>query len=380
MNFLKKYLITFLIIPLFFFIAVTAAGCGDDSTTTKVTSDSIAAPAGPLISSVAPAEGIEGSQVIITGKNFSSTAANNIVKFGDTKAEVKSADATSLTVTVPKLTIGSKYTVSVTIDSESNSAISTFKFLSSTAVTVSNISPVYGLAGTAVTITGTNFNSTLANNIVTFNGSAGYTGTITAATSTSLTVTVPSGASSGSISVTNENGTSISPKNFTVSEYNIREWNFDSLTESPAVENYVFNGGLLEVSGKSLVGANARPYFNIKDIKTNAASPSMKSTNRIQLIKSGSKTVNSLGVPVEGGTCTVYVAALSAGSGTPLRNLIAVDANGTQLTSQALPVSGTTNATTCTFTYSGTAGYIYLYTDATAGNISIFYIGVEYPQ
>lgn len=353
-------------------------GCGDSSSSNS--SNSITAPGGPIVSAISPVQGIAGSSVTITGLNFSSTAANNIVKFGETQAAVTAASTSSLTVTVPALTVNNEYTISVTVDSASCGAVSTFTFLSTTAVTVSSFSPVYGLAGTTVTVTGTNFSTNPADNIVTFNGGAGYSASVSAATATSLTITVPAGATSGTISVTNTNGTALSPKNFTVSAYNIREWNFDSLTESPAVENYVFNGGLLEVSGKSVVGANARPYFDIKDIKTGATTPSKKSTNRIQLIKSGSLKTNSLGVPVEGGTCTIYVAALSAGSSAPLRNLVAVDANNNQLFSQELPVSGTATATTCTFTYSGNAGYVYLYTDASAGNISLYYIGVEYPQ
>jgi hypothetical protein len=375
MNILERKMFSLLIMLTFIFAMFITAGCGDGSTTTL--KSTIAAPGGPAISSISPDSGVAGSSITITGKNFSSTASNNIVKFGETQATVTSVDSGSLTVTVPStLAIGSKYTVSVTVDSVSNNAVSTFKFLSSTAVTITDFSPVYGLADTEVTLTGCNFETTAENNIVTLNGSAGFTATVTAATEKSLTFKVPSGATSGSVTITNKNGTVTSSKNFTVSKYNIREWTFDSLTESPAVENYVFDGGLIEVSGKSLVGANARSYYDIEDVKDSVSTPSAKSINRLQLIKNGSKTVNSIGVPLEG-ACTVYIAALSAGSNDP-RNLTAVDSSGTVLLSQTLPVSGTATAPTYTFTYSGSAGYIYLYTTATGGNISLYYIGVEY--
>ena len=53
------------------------------------------------ITTFAPASGVIGSSVTITGTNFNTTAAQNIVFFGATKAVVTAASATSLTVTVP---------------------------------------------------------------------------------------------------------------------------------------------------------------------------------------------------------------------------------------------------------------------------------------
>ncbi|MDA1120031.1 MAG: FG-GAP-like repeat-containing protein [Bacteroidetes bacterium] len=55
----------------------------------------------PSITSVTPASGPIGTEVTISGSNFDETPANNIVWFGATKANVKSATATSLIVTVP---------------------------------------------------------------------------------------------------------------------------------------------------------------------------------------------------------------------------------------------------------------------------------------
>ncbi|MEI6823278.1 MAG: FG-GAP-like repeat-containing protein, partial [Bacteroidota bacterium] len=55
----------------------------------------------PTITSFTPASGAIGSSVTITGTNFNTTAAQNIVFFGATKAVVIAASATSLTVTVP---------------------------------------------------------------------------------------------------------------------------------------------------------------------------------------------------------------------------------------------------------------------------------------
>lgn len=55
----------------------------------------------PVIKSFSPGSGFAGSSVIISGSNFSSVPANNIVFFGSVRATVTAASPTSLTVTVP---------------------------------------------------------------------------------------------------------------------------------------------------------------------------------------------------------------------------------------------------------------------------------------
>lgn len=55
----------------------------------------------PAITSFTPTSGPVGTTVTITGTNFSTNPADNIVYFGATKATVTTASATSLTVTVP---------------------------------------------------------------------------------------------------------------------------------------------------------------------------------------------------------------------------------------------------------------------------------------
>src|ERR1035437_11087761 len=68
------------------------------------------------------------------------------------------------------------------------------------AQTISSFSPVSGPIGTVVTITGSNFNSNVANNIVFFGATMAK---VTTASTNSLTVTVPTGATYQAISVTN---------------------------------------------------------------------------------------------------------------------------------------------------------------------------------
>jgi N-acetylneuraminic acid mutarotase len=66
------------------------------------------------------------------------------------------------------------------------------------APTITGFSPTSALVGASVTITGANFADNAAGNIVSFNGTRA---TVTAASTTSLTVTVPVGATTGKITV-----------------------------------------------------------------------------------------------------------------------------------------------------------------------------------
>jgi YD repeat-containing protein len=83
----------------------------------------------------------------------------------------------------------------------------------SSTVSVIDFQPKSGPVGTTVTIQGTGFSPTPGNNSVTFNGTAA---TVTSATATSLVVSVPSGATTGTIGVTAPGGSATSGSAFTV--------------------------------------------------------------------------------------------------------------------------------------------------------------------
>ena len=99
------------------------------------------------------------------------------------------------------LNVGSN-TVDVKITAQ-NGTIKTYSLSftkSAASPTITSFSPISAAPGTSVTITGTNFNTTTGNNIVFF----GATGaTVTASTATSVTVTVPAGATYAAITILN---------------------------------------------------------------------------------------------------------------------------------------------------------------------------------
>jgi YD repeat-containing protein len=90
--------------------------------------------------------------------------------------------------------------------------LSVTRYASST-VSIIDFQPNTGPVGTVVTIQGTGFSSTPASNAVTFNGTAA---TVTSATATSLVVSVPAGATTGTIGVTAPAGSATSSSAFTV--------------------------------------------------------------------------------------------------------------------------------------------------------------------
>src|SRR5690349_929608 len=68
-----------------------------------------------------------------------------------------------------------------------------------TAPTIISFTPDAAAEGAVVTITGTNFSSTASENVVTFNSTRA---TVTGATATQITTTVPTGATTGKIAIT----------------------------------------------------------------------------------------------------------------------------------------------------------------------------------
>jgi hypothetical protein len=115
------------------------------------------------------------------------------------------ATGTSLTLsTVGIYSVSATCTVNGCISDASSAVtgleIKSISSSSSSPPTITSFSPTSGDIGTSITLTGTNFNATADQNIVFFGATKA---TVTAASATSLTVTVPSGATYQPISVLN---------------------------------------------------------------------------------------------------------------------------------------------------------------------------------
>ena len=152
--------------------------------------------------------GSAGSSVTIYGTDFCS---NPTVTFNGVGATVTSATATQIVATVP----ATATTGSVVVTCGSNNVnLGSFTVIAANgAPSITNFSPNSGGAGTSVTISGSNFQTTTADNSVEFGVSDG---SVTSATTTSLVAAVPSTASTGPIQVSTAYGQAVSSTDFFV--------------------------------------------------------------------------------------------------------------------------------------------------------------------
>jgi gliding motility-associated-like protein len=168
----------------------------------------------PTITSFSPTSGPIGTTITITGTNFSIIPGDNRVTFnGGAVAFGSVSTTTSITTAVPAgansgnigVTVGC-YPIAVSVGS--------FIVTTGALPTITSFTPISGPIGTTVTITGTNFSTIPANNIVYFGA---VRATVTIATSTQLTVTVPPGATFKPITVSVNGLTVYTSRPFVVS-------------------------------------------------------------------------------------------------------------------------------------------------------------------
>lgn len=279
----------------------------------------------PEITSILPSNGLPGTSITIAGKNFSTTLTENIVKFNALEATVTGATSTSLTATVPAGAITGKISVTV----HDLTAVSSDDFV--VPPTVTNFSPTSGIIGSTVTITGTGFNTSAANNIVKFNNKGAN---ITAATATSLTVTVPSGALTDKITVTVSGQTATSANDFVV---------LPTITSFSPVVGAIGSTVTITGTGFSATAANNLVKFN-----STAASIITATTTSISVVVPIGTTTGKITVTVGDNTVmsvtnyeVVIEAIVAGGSDWDQGNVVTVD--GSQNTYVSGSFRGTAN-------------------------------------
>jgi dipeptidyl aminopeptidase/acylaminoacyl peptidase len=157
----------------------------------------------PSVTGFSPTEGPVGTSVVITGTDFTNASD---VQFNETRASTFSIDSdTQITATVPSGATTGPISV-LTPD-----AIATSAENFTVRPEILSFSPTSGPVGTSVTITGSDFPNATD---VQFNGTSASTFSIDS--DTQITATVPSGATTGPISVLTPDGTATSTEDFTV--------------------------------------------------------------------------------------------------------------------------------------------------------------------
>jgi RHS repeat-associated protein len=147
----------------------------------------------PVISSLTPPAAAVGDQITLTGYGFGATQGSGNVKFNGTTAGYVSWNDTSVTVSV--LSGSTTGPATLTMNGVTSNGV-TFTVLE--ALSVTSTSPTYGAVGSSVTITGTGFGATQSTSTAYFNGAVA---SITSWSDTAIDAVVPSGASTGPVSV-----------------------------------------------------------------------------------------------------------------------------------------------------------------------------------
>jgi YD repeat-containing protein len=164
------------------------------------------------IIAVTQGSGPAGTLVTISGTAFSATPGQNTVTFNGISATVISSTTTQIIVTVPTgVTSGP---IVVTSPAGAATSATPFTVSGSGAPTITSFTPNVGAATTAVTITGTNFESVPTNNRLNFYVAA--RALVGSASTTTLSATVPVGATSGRLTIAHPAGVAQSGDDFFV--------------------------------------------------------------------------------------------------------------------------------------------------------------------
>ena len=232
------------------------------------------------LASFTPTSGASGTSVVLTGSGFTGATS---VKFNGASASFTVNSDTQITTTVPvSATTGP---IAVSNFASTGTSSDAFTVLLG-APTITSVSPSSGVVGASVTITGTNYR---ADTVVAFNGTQATSPVINSLTK--ITAKVPSGATTGTITVTNSGGTGTSPSIFKV---------------KPVITSFSPTSGAigapLTINGTSFTGTTAVKFYNNK-----SASFTVVSDTQIDTTVPNGTTNGVLKVTTPGGTATSSV-------------------------------------------------------------------------
>ena len=233
----------------------------------------------PTVTGFTPTSGPVGTSVTITGTAFTGATA---VKFNGVSqpAFTVNGAGTQITAAVPSGATTGKIAVTAPGGTATSAADFTVTIA---APTITGFTPTSGPVGTSVTITGTNFTGATA---VKFNGVSQPTFTVNSATQ--IVAAVPSGATTGKISVTTPGGTANSANNFTVAA-------------APTITGFTPTSGpvgtSVTITGTAFTGATAVKFNGVNQPSFTVSS----ATQIIAAVPSGA-TTGKIAVTTPGGT------------------------------------------------------------------------------
>jgi uncharacterized protein (TIGR02145 family) len=151
----------------------------------------------PIITSISPERGNQGSTIKVYGENFDTTPKSFLINIAGENAEIISVTSTEITIKAPCCGSGK-----VRMEYY-NKTIEGPTFTMNPSPVISSVTPDYGDIGSVVTINGENFSTTNGDIKVYFNG---VEASIQSITSTEISVKVPEGATTGLLSIKTKEG------------------------------------------------------------------------------------------------------------------------------------------------------------------------------
>ncbi|OXC74361.1 IPT/TIG domain-containing protein [Caballeronia sordidicola] len=162
-----------------------------------------------------------------------------------------------------------------------------------TAVSITAMTPQSGPVGSTVTLQGSGFDPVVANDTVQFNGTSAV---VTAASASSLQATVPSGATSGTVSVTNSHGSAVAPVPF-----NVVANNAPTITQISPVAGA--EGAAVTITGTGFNPSKANDSVSFGGIATSlnsatatsivAVVPTQSSSGKVSVTTAGGQTTST---------------------------------------------------------------------------------------
>jgi hypothetical protein len=233
-------------------------------------------PSAPTITSFTPTSGDAGSEVTISGTNLGGATQ---VAFNGTAATTFTVDSqTQIRAAVPAAATTGK----ISVTTAGGTAMSTNDFSVLHLPHITSFTPTSGPMSTEVTITGTNFTGTTS---VAFNGTVA---TFISDSATQIRATVPAGATTGKISVTNADGTGSSATDFIV-------------TAPPAITSFSPTSGPVGTE-VTITGTNLNGTTSVTFNGTAATSFTVNSNTQIRAIVPSGATTGKIGLSNSAGS------------------------------------------------------------------------------
>lgn len=271
---------------------------------------------GPAITSFSPASGCVGTNVTINGSNFTGATAVTFNGVSATSFTVQSS--TRINAVVPVGATTGK--IAVTSSLGTGTSATNFTVGTACSPTISSFTPSNGPVGTTVIITGDDFTGTIT---VKFDG---VNAPFTVNSDSQITTTVPTGATTGKITVTNGNGTGTSATDFVV-------------TGTPTITSFTPASGpvgsTVTITGTNFSGITAVRFngtsatFTVNSLtQITATVPEGATTGRITITNSAGTATSATDFTVTPPAPTVHARSVSLALRGHLRasgNVVALD-------------------------------------------------------